>query len=86
MPGQFLMDNGVDISRDKLKVASDLLREEGIPHVVDSPDGYSISFPGGYQFDIEDAFDNAGIHIDDVGPNDQPHHILSYDGWVRTKE
>jgi len=86
MSKDFLMDAGVDISRNKLKAASTLLREEGIPHVIDSPEGYSISFPSGYQFDVEDVLDNSGVHIDDIGPNDLPHHTRSYDGWVRTKE
>ena len=80
------MDMGVDLNPEQCQVASDLLREEGLPHVVDDFCGYSISFPNEYWWDIEDALDNAGIEICDIGPNDPPHHILPYDGWVRTKD
>lgn len=85
MSGQFLMDTGVDLDPGKRKVASSLMREEGIPHTVDDFCEYSISFPNEYWWDVEDILSNADIEIDDIGLNDQPHHILSYDGWVRTK-
>lgn len=86
MPGQFLMDAGVDFDPVKRSAVSDLLRDEGIPHVIVDLCEYSISFPSVYWWDVEDLFRNAGIEIDDIGPNDEPHHTLQYDGWVRTKE
>lgn len=86
MPGQFLMDTGVDLDPERRQAASSLMREEGIPHVIDSFCEYSISFPNQYWWDIEDLLSAACIEIDDIGPNDQPHHILPYSGWVRIKK